>query len=192
MNIDNINTELTKNTFNLISALAYMIFWIIFSFTTLLLNCEMGRIIKNNIYIQHGIGILGFFFLMAITDPKNSASVSFVWLKSLCGYLIFMLFIKSDVYIAVLILLLLGIDQTIAYHISYLKQIELNKLDNIDHIKTIEKYEFIRDILMYSMGVLLIVGVSIYAKHAYDDHNTDKETFSLFKFIIGTNTCKEK
>ena len=137
---------------------------------------------KNNIYIQHTIGILGFFFLIAITDPNNSASVGSIWLKSLCGYLIFMLFIKSDVYIAGIILLLLGIDQTIAYHISYLKQKELNKLD-IDHIKTIKKYEFIRDILMYSMGVLLIVGVSIYAKHAYDDHNTDKETFSLFRAV---------
>ena len=131
-----------------------------------------------------------------MTSSRNHsiipASVGSIWLKSLCGYLIFMLFIKSEVYTAGIILLLLGIDQTIAYHISYLKHIQLNKLDNIDHIKSIEKYEFIRDILMYSMGVLIIIGVSIYGKHAYDEHNNDKETFSLFKFIIGTNTCRDK
>ena len=42
MDINKLNIELTTKTFNLTTALAYMIFWIVFSFTTSLLNCDMG------------------------------------------------------------------------------------------------------------------------------------------------------
>ena len=184
-----LNIDLTHKTFNLTSALAYMIFWIIFSFTTPLLNCDMRRLMTNNVYVQHLIGILGFFFLMAITSPNNTAPIYVVWLKSFLGYLIFMLFIKSDIYVAGVILLILGVDQTIAYHIDYLKQTELNNIDN-KNIESIKYWEGVRDILMYVMGLLIIIGVSIYVKHAYDTHNTKEDMFSIIKFIIGTNTCK--
>lgn len=173
-----IYTFFNDNTFDMATALALMYLWIIFAYTTPLLSCDIQRLMTNSVYPKHILGLVTFFYLMVLSDTNNTAPLGVTWMKSIVGYIIFMLFIKSKLEISLTILTLFIIDQSIAYHIRYLIHRKLEK--EADYYKNIRNYLFIL-ILLVAIG-----GFLMYMKHSYDDH---KDDFSLIKLFVGTNKC---
>lgn len=181
--MDNFIYDFQHESFKLTTALAMMLFWIIFGYNMLLLNCNMQKILNNNVYMQHLIAICGFFYLIVLSDSTNSAPIYIILLKTLCGYILFMLFIKGNLTLSFIVLLLLLIDQGIAYHIKYIVQLKENNKDKIVF------YETIRTYILYITIALIVISFGFYAKHAYVDHEKD---FDFLKLFIGTNSCKKE
>jgi hypothetical protein len=176
--IKSLHTQFTEKTFDITTAMAFMLLWVMFAYTTPLLSCDTQRIMESNIYAKHSMGLIGFFLLMTLTDPKNNANVGIVWLKSIIGYLFFMVIMKNEITAFIIILVLLAGDLTLRTHIDYKKK--------NDDLENIEMYEKARTIIFYSIIIVSLIGVSLYGYHAYEDH---KENFSLSTFIIGNNKC---
>jgi hypothetical protein len=176
--------DIINNTFGTPNALAYTFFWVLFAYTTSLLNCDIQRAIEGNIYVKHLVGMITLFYLIAITDKQNNATLWATMLKSAGAYILFMMFLKCILIISLSILILFMIDQSIAYHIKYKQQ---NKdLENIETFITIRKYIF------YGIILLGITGFISYGSHAYQDHKNDVGGFSIFKLFVGTNSCDLK
>ena len=87
--------------------------------------------------------------------------------------------IKSKLYFALPVLLLLIINQIIKYHKEYLYK--KNKLD-----KSIKKYEYLRIIINIIIKFLIIIGFLDYVILQYLEFGND---FSLYKLIF-FNSCK--
>jgi hypothetical protein len=182
-NIDNIIDNIKNShvgTFDMMTALALMYFWVIFAYTTPLLSCDIQRLMSGSVYPKHILGLVTFFFLMIASDKDNAAPIGITWTKSIIGYMIFMLFIKSKLIISITILGLFIIDQSIAYHIRYM-------IKN-NNMKDIEMYMKYRDYLYYIIIIVAIGGFVQFSLHAYEDH---KEDFSLLKLFVGTNKCND-
>jgi hypothetical protein len=118
---NNIYSFFNNNTFDMATALAMMYLWTIFAYTTPLLSCDIQRLMTNSVYPKHILGLVTFFYLIVLSDNNNSASLGITWIKSILGYLIFMLFIKSKLEISLTILSFFIVDQSIAYHIKHLR-----------------------------------------------------------------------
>jgi hypothetical protein len=104
----------------------------------------------DSVYPKHILGLVTFFFLMVASDKENTASIGIIWTKSIIGYMIFMLFIKSKLVISLTILSLFIIDQSLAYHIRH-----LTKNNNMKDIEIYQKY---RDYLYYIIIAVAIGG----------------------------------
>jgi hypothetical protein len=175
--------KLQIGTFDMVTALALMYFWVIFAYTTPLLSCDIQKLMSNSVYPKHILGLVTFFFLMVASDKNNTASLGKTWTKSIIGYLIFMLFIKSKLEVSISILVLFIIDQSIAYHIKYLKNNTEN--NNDEEIETYKKY---RDYLYYIILIIAIGGFIQLTLYSYEEN---KEDFSLIKLFVGKNKCND-
>jgi len=165
-------------TFDTMTALSAMMLWLLFGFMTPLLSCDIQRLMTNNVYAKHIMSFILFFFLMAVIDNSNSASVGKTWLKAFYVYVLFMFAIKSKLGASLTVIALLVVDQTIRIHIDNKKR--NNKLDNI------ERFERARKVLFAALVVTVIVGYIMYMIRAMNEHSED---FSHLKLFFGTNKC---
>jgi len=168
----------TTQTFDTMTALSAMMLWLLFGFMTPLLSCDIQRLMTNNIYAKHIMSFILFFFLMAVIDSSNSASVGTTWLKAFYVYVLFMFAIKSKLGASLTVIALLVVDQTIRIHIENKKRHD--KLDNI------EIFERARKVLLAALIVTVIVGYIMYMIRAMTEHPED---FSHVKLFFGTNKC---
>lgn len=82
--------------------------WLIFGFMSNLLNCDLQKIIQNNIYIKHISAIIAFYFLFIIFDePKDSREMKYTAIYILCYYIVFLLSTKSPLPVILCILFIL-------------------------------------------------------------------------------------
>lgn len=173
-----------SNTFDTTNALSSMFLWLMFGYLSVLLNCDLQRLIKKHPLVLHFVGILAFFFLFTIIDSSNKTNVVNIWLKTIFIYLMFILLVKSKWYFVVPVLGLLLIDQTLKKDIAYRKQ---SASDN--DISTYESFakEFSR-VANVLIIIIIIVGTIHYAilqKREY------KDKFSWMTFFFGFTTCKD-
>jgi hypothetical protein len=178
---DDMVTNFTEKSFDMTSAIAFMLLWVMFAYTTPLLSCATQRMMESSVYPKHMMGIIGFFCLMAITDTKNNTHIGVLWIKSIIGYLFFMMLMKNNMYTFIIILFLLAADISLRVQIDYMKK------NNIPE-KQIKEYENARNVLFYVVCAIMIVGFGLYAYHAYHNH---KQDFSFITFIFGNNTCSK-
>jgi len=167
-----------EKTFDTMTALAAMMLWLIFGFMTSLLSCDIQRLMTNNIYAKHAMSFILFFFLMAVIDNSNTASVGKTWFKAFCIYILFMFAIKSKIESSIIVILLLVIDQTVRIHIDYKRR--TNDLDNI------ETFELVRQILFAALIITVFVGYLLYMLRVMKEHGDD---FSHIKLFFGTTKC---
>lgn len=166
-------------SFDEMSALAALYLWIMFNYLNTLLNCDLQRLLHENVYIKHIFGLVAFYFLFTILDPSNNMGVGFTFLKTLVVYILFMMVTKSKWYFSLPVVGLLLIDQILKNHIAYVKK------DNptID----VSKYEKARFALEITMISLIFIGYIHYFIIQKIDHKTN---FSWLKFVFGTKQCK--
>jgi steroid 5-alpha reductase family enzyme len=167
-----------SQTFDTMTAMAAMMLWLIFGFMTPLLSCDIQRLMTNNIFAKHIMSFILFFFLMAVIDTSNTASLGKTWLKALYIYILFMFAIKSKLAASMTVIIILVIDQSIRLHMDYKKR-------NND-TKNLDKYETVRKILFVALILVVAVGYIMYMIRAMKEHGDD---FSQVKLFFGTNKC---
>lgn len=168
-----------EGSFDSMSALAALYLWLMFNYLNTLLNCDLQRLLHENVYIKHLFGLIAFYFLFTILDPNSETSVLITFIKTLVVYILFMMVTKSKWYFSLTAISLLLTDQILKNHIAYLKK----KDPSVDT----SKYEKARFALEITMVIIIVIGYIHYFIVQRKDHPSD---FSWLKFVFGTKQCK--
>jgi hypothetical protein len=161
-----------------------MYLWLLFGFLSILINCDIQRLIKNNPIITHLVGLIAFFFLFTLIDANNKSDLVSTWIKTIYIYILFMLMIKSKWYFITPVLILLLIDQSIKKHLKYISGNSANKLN----IQKQEKlFVEISKYINMSIIIIIILGAIHYV---YLQKIEYKSNFSFYKFLFSYGTCK--
>ena len=173
-----------SNTFDTTNALSGMFLWLMFGYLSVLLNCDLQRLIKNHPLVLHFVGILAFFFLFTVIDSSNKTNIMNIWIKTIFIYLMFILLIKSKWYFVVPVLCLLLIDQSLKKDISYRKQADPEK-DITTYEAFAKEFSRIANILIIVVIITGTIHYAILQKQEYQDK------FSWMTFFLGVTTCKD-
>lgn len=168
-------------SFDYMSALGGFLLWILFGYSTSLLNCDLQRVMTTNIIAKHIFIFICLFFLISIFISPNQPPLNAFYNTCLL-YLFFILLTKSTIVFIMIIIVLITIDQSILLDINYkLKQ---------DPNANVTNHKKIRDILMICTILVAVIGFVFYYYKKRGDYGED---FSYISFILGSNgdvVCK--
>lgn len=175
--------------FDTTDALSLILLWIVFSYLTVLLNCDLQRLLTKSPLFLHTMAFVAFFFLITNMDPNNSADIHMVAGKTLFVYVIFVLVTKSKWYFALPVILLLLVDQAIKGR----ERILANRTDQQQEPEgqtQLSKNVYYSNGLRAAIVVLVLMGTFNYVKIQKAEY---KGRFSWFKFFFGlSNKCKAR
>lgn len=153
--------------------------------------CRFQSLLSSNNYIKHVFGYLTLVFFVSLNIEDLNTSVQELFKNSLFLYLGFMMLMKTNKYIFLLILVLLCL-----LYINYLnKTLKKNNTDDKDGDKDnvnvtnkwftlIEKNDAtIKNVIVG----LLVFGFVVYLGEKKYEYKGD---FSLMTFLLGKPTCK--
>jgi hypothetical protein len=159
-----------------------MFMWIAFSHLANMLNCDLQRLLKTNLFVVHITGVTSFFFLFTLLDPNNKSSLGIIWLKTLMVYVLFVLMTKSKWYFVVPVLILLLLDQSVK------KEVAIREARGIPDDSFKGRQELITKTINTTIIVVIIVGTLHYMYLQYIQH---RKHFSLTQFFFGlSDNCK--
>lgn len=115
------------------TAIAGLYLWLLFGFLSSIVSCDIKKLINENVYFRHFVGLISFFLLFTITDKDNDndLNISRIWMNTFFVYLIFLMMTKSKWYFSIPVLLLIVIDQSYKFQIEFIqkeKKKAVNKL----------------------------------------------------------------
>ena len=168
-----------QGSFDGMSALAALYLWLMFNYLSSLLNCDLQKILHENVYVKHILGLIAFYFLFTVLDPNNNMSVGITFAKTIVIYALFMMITKSKWYFSLTAISLLLIDQILKNQIEYLKKKEPSV-----NVSRLEKGRTVLEILMI---IVIFIGYIHYLVIQRMDY---KKEFSWLKFVFGTVKCK--
>jgi len=170
-----------KRLFDTSDALTLIILWIVFGYLTVMLNCDIQRLLMNHPVFLHAMALVVFFFLFTTLDPKNQADAASIAIKTFFVYIVFLLITKSKWYFALPVIVLLLIDQGIK---RWEDSTNVSVSDRITKNKT---YVYSSKFVIMT---LVILGTIDYARIQKNEY---KSQFSWFKFFFGlSNRCKRQ
>lgn len=162
------------------TAIAGLYLWLLFGFLSSMVSCDIKRMMTNNVFVRHIVGIISFFLLFTVIDTENELDIFTVWLKTIRIYFIFLLMTKSKWYFSIPVFLLLIIDQSLKFQIKY-EEKRKNKALTV-------RYENIRDTIYTLIIALIAIGFLHYTAKQYAEYGSN---FSLVKLLMYHN-CKNQ
>lgn len=162
------------------TAISGLYIWLLFGFLSKIVSCDIKKLINDNVYFRHFVGLISFFLLFTITDENNDndTSITRIWINTFFVYFAFLMMTKSKWYFSIPVLLLIVIDQ------SYKFQIEFIKKDN-EQSSEVNEYEKIRGYIYPIIIAFIVAGFIHYAVRQYNHFGN---RFSIPKLIL-YNTC---
>lgn len=176
--------ELFSGSFDTTNALSGMFLWLIFSYLSTLLNCDLQRMLRHNPLWIHFFGVVAFFFLFTLLDSNNKTDIWIVWAKTVLLYVLFVLMTKSKWYFVLPVIVLLLMDQTIKKSIALREAREERPLDDMRAFQR----------TVTTVVNVLIVGLVLvgFAQYAYLQKLEYQERFSVYKLLFAVNhACKD-
>ena len=166
--------------FETTDALSLIILWIVFGYLTVLLNCDLQRLMLKNPMFLHVMALIVFFFLFTTLDPNNTGDFGMLVVKTLFVYVVFILITKSKWYFALPVILLLLVDQL-------LKRWEaLSGTEPSERITQNQWYIYTSRGLI---SLLVALGTLDYARIQKLEYG---KKFSWYTFFFGlSNQCKK-
>lgn len=164
-----------QGSFESTTALSTLMLWLLFGFMTTMVNCDLQRLMLQNVYIKHAISLLIFFFLFTLIDSKSNLLTT--WIKTLVIYVLFILATKSKSYYVLPVIGLLLIDQSIKRYKNEVQSASIH-----------DKLGFARKVLNYTVIIVILAGAFDYYLIQKAEY---KEKFSYPTFFLGTTKrCK--
>jgi hypothetical protein len=165
------------------------------NFLAQLFPCRLQRILHQNIYIKHLFSFLTLFFFVVLTAPIENKSLRNIFNKSLLLYIWFIFIMRTDPYIFILLLFIIGI-----IYLFFLKESELKeKAEKIQTIKGSEDLKHIENEIMYIRNInqylfyltilLTIIGFLLYMGEKKCEY---KKKFNYIIFLFGKPVCNNK
>ncbi len=159
------------------NAIAGLYLWLLFGFLSSIVSCDVKRLMTNNVFVRHIVGIISFFLLFTVIESDNQLDVFSIWAKTLYIYFIFLLMTKSKWYFSIPVLLLLVVDQSLKFQIKF----EESRKEKKENDPTILGYENIRNNLYVCIIALIVAGFVHYAFRQYNEYGSK---FSLVKLLL--------
>ncbi len=181
-----------------IYAIFILILIISANFLAQLFPCRLQKLLSTNIYIKHLFSFLTLLFFVVLTAPLDDKSLHNIFYKSLILYIWFILIMRTDPYIFVLLLLIIAIIYILVLKENELKanieDIKEEKKDNLEKELKIynDQINFIQNInqkLLYSAIILTIIGFLLYMGEKKCEYKKD---FCYLIFLFGRPSCKNK
>jgi hypothetical protein len=162
------------------TAIAGLYLWLLFGFLSSIVSCDVKRLMTNNVFVRHIVGIISFFLLFTVIESDNQLDVFSIWTKTVYIYFIFLLMTKSKWYFSIPVLLLLVVDQSLKFQIKFEESRKENK-ENKENDPTFLRYENIRNNLYVCIIALIVAGFVHYAFRQYNEYGSK---FSLVKLLL--------
>ena len=159
------------------TAIAGLYLWLLFGFLSSIVSCDVKRLMTNNVFVRHIVGIISFFLLFTVIESDNQLDVFSIWAKTVYIYFIFLLMTKSKWYFSIPVLLLLVVDQSLKFQIKF----EESRKENKENDTTILRYENIRNNLYVCIIALIVAGFVHYTFRQYNEYGSK---FSLVKLLL--------
>ena len=169
---------LWNDIFDARESISALYLWLLFGLLSPMVSCDLQSMIKHNPWARHFFGIVAFFLLFIVVNPKKNISIGKLWVKTIFIYLIFLLMTKSKWYFSVPLILLLLIDQSIKIYI------ENNSNAPEESLRLYLKIGKIMNALTF---LIIFVGFAFYVFH---QRKSFGEAFSWIKLLF-YNTCKD-
>lgn len=172
------------NSFDTSASLAALYLWLMFSYLSVMLNCDLQRMIRESPGLRHVLGVVAFYFLFTVIDPQNTVPVWVTMAKTLLVYGLFVLATKSRWYFAAIALLLLLADQMLKNHIAYVEKTRDPKtpVEN----DSVPMWKKVRKVLLVMIVIVILAGsLDYYGKQRHDKG----AQFRLSIFLLGTGKC---
>ena len=165
------------------TAIAGLYLWLLFGFLSSIVSCDVKRLMTNNVFVRHIVGIISFFLLFTVIESDNQLDVFSIWTKTAYIYFIFLLMTKSKWYFSIPVLLLLVVDQSLKFQIKFEESRKENKenKEKKENDPTILRYENIRNNLYVCIIALIVAGFVHYAFRQYNEYGSK---FSLVKLLL--------
>lgn len=159
------------------TALSYVYLWVVFSYFSGMIGCDIQNLLTNNLVVRHIVGLITFFFLFTSID-KNSEHqhVAYLWIKALILYIVFLMASKTTWHFSAPILILLVADLCIKTQENYYSH------NNIYYDSDL--YNNIHRLIYIAIVILSLIGMIVYGSK---EKTRQGNAFSIIKFIFDNN-----
>lgn len=152
------------------------------NFLAPLFPCKLQRMLTNNMYVKHVLGLLTLIFFVELADVGSEMTLGQTIISSIMLYIWFILTtaMEAKVFMALVVL----------FAVMYSLRIYLNQLDREatpDSIRLTTKLRKLEEYMYYLSILLTLFGVIAYYGRKKSELG---RVFSLRKFFLGKATCK--
>lgn len=178
------DTFLTKGIENILPVSSLFVLFMIIggNFLAPLFPCKLQRILSNNMYVKHVLGLLTLIFFVELADSSSAMTLGQTLVSSIMLYVWFILTtaMEAKVFMALVVL----------FAIMYSLRVYLNQLDKkptpeairlTSHLRKLEQYMYYSSILLTMFGVIAYYGRK---------KSELGKAFDMRKFFLGKSTCK--
>ena len=170
-----------KNTANLIPILFIILFSVFFSgYVSDLMGCKIQNLLNSNIYIKYIIIFFIIYSTISVTNTDDSPTTHFK--NSIYLLILFVIFTKNTFRITVIVIagmFALFIVNDFLNHYKNKQNVENNKSNNNE--KIVKYFENLKNIIQYSIIVLLIYGHIWYILKQKNKFGIKFDIFKLYK-----------
>lgn len=168
------------------TAIAGLYLWLLFGFLSNIVSCDIKKLMNQNIYFRHFVGLISFFLLFTITDQNNDSDLNItnIWINTFFVYFVFLMMTKSKWYFSIPVLLLIVIDQSYKFQIEFIQK---EKKQSTKQMNRVKSYEKIRKYIYAAIIILIVAGFIHYAVRQYTHFGNN---FSFTKLVL-YNTCRK-
>jgi hypothetical protein len=168
------------------TAIAGLYLWLLFGFLSNIVSCDIKKLMNQNIYFRHFVGLISFFLLFTITDQNNDSDLNItnIWINTFFVYFVFLMMTKSKWYFSIPVLLLIVIDQSYKFQIEFIQK---EKKQSTKQMNRVKSYEEIRKYIYAAIIILIVAGFIHYAVRQYTHFGNN---FSFTKLVL-YNTCRK-
>ncbi len=166
---------------NLLIPLFALYLLIFCNFTKETIGCRLSNVLDNNIYAKHLMTFLLLYFLVILTDSKNTENsilLNLGW--TVLIYLIFIVTTRVSFPIMIILLILMMVSYILGNIAK--KKLEEKKDDEYKKLKLAQNIIFILLIIITSIGFLI---------YFIEKLREYKGAFSIIKFLTGDSKCRE-
>tara|TARA_B100001093_G_scaffold136049_3_gene128587 strand:- start:3851 stop:4426 length:576 start_codon:yes stop_codon:yes gene_type:complete len=154
------------------------------------LGCKTQKLLSDNMLVKHLVTFLILYFAIGFTSSeiKHPGSIA---INALLIWGMLILFSRMSIEFTVIVFGLLTGKYVLTTFTDYYKKLEEEKLikdekEKMENSKKIEDIEEIGKYIIYSIGILVAIGFTLYFQKQYSEHY---EGWSTYKFIFGINKC---
>lgn len=147
-----------------------------------LFPCKLQRMLANNMYVKHVLGLLTLVFFVELVDTTTNSSLTWTFISSGLLYIWFILTTTMETKVFMVLVILFAVMYSLHLYLN-----QLDKEATPEAIRLTTRLRQLEHYMYYSSILLTIFGVIAYYGRKKSELGSK---FDLLKFFLGKTTCK--
>lgn len=167
----------------IMNSLVGVYLWLFFGYLSMYINCDLQRILRDNVYVLHLFGFFTFFFLFTKYHGAADQHPGLLFAQTAVVYVMWVLASKMKWYFIFVVLALLLLHQIVLLFVDHYMAGEERHA---------EKEELRRGLttgLYYAIVGTIVLGVVDYMRLQRIEYRGE---FSFWKFFVARGRCKHR